>query len=724
MDFELIKKKKWLLIILLAVLLIGVVALIYLTKHKKATSSETGQGYEVPLYTVVQDGKAKVVAYDFTTKKHYVVMSTVVTEETSFKADYSAIKNSIVYSDAKGISSYDLKEKTTALILENVVSANTEIDGPHQIYSSPEWSYDGKKITYNMSGVEWASRFIMDADGKNSQKLEHSGDFTWSKDSYDYFMTSFDQMGGDCGIYTNLSDPITKTKSIFEPDKTIASLSSPQIINDQSLFFMSRKATKDTKGNQISGAPIISSISRDGGEITNLYEDKELFGKFIFDGQDKIFFAKATTENNIDKGLGIFEIGVDGKNPSLFYKDGDNVVTVLDANENFVTVLSSPKMYWETGTIGKIMTIGRRDKTAYELVNASTIGFAGWINTEMIPKDAEVISEPTPTKAEQDAYELSLKTKGSLYGNYYEYCWDYDCTSETYPYPKLKTSLKPEVITFESQSKLTGNVVVPLVFLEFNDAPIPLEQLTVLKDNSVDNSIASSAKWLNDQAESDQQSLNFSFDYKSEVVSLPSDGSCSEISGTTTQLSWKCVSEKIFEKYPALKNEKYISVSFGKSMNPDLVAPSIYNGSLTGQTYFQIFNSFYIDGYLWDQNLMHGTYPILATDKFKENVVSGNNTGSSAYFFADFLSHYGARSRIATYKKPMNNDVDACFAGSRLDIMCRQYIEAGAVKYLYKLSELKIGEITKKELGWYDADGDKINEVDDRCPFDKANTCK
>ena len=40
-----------------------------------------------------------------------------------------------------------------------------------------------------------------------------------------------------------------------------------------------------------------------------------------------------------------------------------------------------------------------------------------------------------------------------------------------------------------------------------------------------------------------------------------------------------------------------------------------------------------------------------------------------------------------------------------------------------RLIDTILSPITIKELGWYDADGDKINEVDDPCPFDKTNKC-
>jgi hypothetical protein len=64
--------------------------------------------------------------------------------------------------------------------------------------------------------------------------------------------------------------------------------------------------------------------------------------------------------------------------------------------------------------------------------------------------------------------------------NYYDVCWDYDCSSKYPPYPKLSTSQRPNAIRVQRNLKATGIVDIFVVFLYAHD-PLPEKEINILK---------------------------------------------------------------------------------------------------------------------------------------------------------------------------------------------------------------------------------------------------
>jgi hypothetical protein len=102
-----------------------------------------------------------------------------------------------------------------------------------------------------------------------------------------------------------------------------------------------------------------------------------------------------------------------------------------------------------------------------------------------------------------------------------------------------------------------------------------------------------------------------------------------------------------------------------------------------------------------------------------------DQSGVNYYNAKQFLAQFGAKDKVASYKKPTADAQSACYIDNKSDIMCGAYWQDRATNIVYyiTLDSAEISDVSKKELGWYDADGDKILEVNDKCPFDKNNSC-
>lgn len=707
MSWRMTKLSKILLWILLIIILIGAGTWAYFYKFKKSdknSSNSAEKSYQLAIYSLVQDGKARVVAYDPKTKEHNELMSIDCEDKySSFSADYSSSLDKIVYSDDNGISVYDLKDKTKSDLLTNIKPKSTdELETNERTYTAPKWSKDYKKIVYKVAGYESMSWAMMDSDGKNQTQIDGEGySFAWSSDGERYAIGSESGMGTGPGINVSLTDPITKTKQI---------LSEKDMRQVNSLAWQDRIYISGAVSNNLNIEEFeIDSVNADGTDLKVLDKDSYDNQGLVADENGTLYYSKNIIESDKSystKSAGIYSIQTDGTNKALFYQDGDNNLTVQALNSEYVAIQSNENAQ-NSNAFKSLLLVNKNDKQTALVGEAVKINFVGWIKSNKMPDGLTKLKTPEPSQSEKSAYSESLKTHGYLYASYYEYCWDYDCSSSTYPYPKLATSATPEIITLSTvPNQLIGNVSVPVIFA-YDSTPFTDDQLALLKNSDQISSYGYFEKWLNDQAQKNGASLNFKFDYK--VNQLKVDQSCIVIQGTNRLMDQTCLRQKIVSAYPELKDKNNIVVAIARDDSIHYNFNTSFSYSSEGKLVLSNFSQYYL------------SRPV----KELSDAMAKYSDGFNYYNAKQFLSQYGAKDLVASYKSPVNNAQSSCYVDARTDIMCGSWLTdpiKGYLEYI-KIDAAEISTVTAKALGWYDADGDGVIEAKDKCPFDKKNAC-
>ena len=343
MSLKMTKLSKILLLVLLVIVLAAGGTYGYFYKFKKANQSSAGsteKNCQMAIYTLVQNEKAKVIAYDLKNKKHFELLSIDWKDANqTFYADYSSSTNQIVYSDSNGISVYSLNDKTTTQILANVQAKNAdEPDMNAKRYANPHWSKDYKKIVYNVYGYENMSWSMMDSDGKNIIPVEADGyDLAWDTSGKNYAIGSSAGMATSSGMYVNLADQFAKTKQILAAKdlKDVDSLAWTDKIYFSGMA-PNNEANSDNKYQ-------IYSINADGSNIQTLDADEYDNQDLIADTDGTLYYSKSVhqTANNTKEGIGIYSINADGSNKSLFYQDGNKNLVVQELNNDYVAIQST-----------------------------------------------------------------------------------------------------------------------------------------------------------------------------------------------------------------------------------------------------------------------------------------------------------------------------------------------------------------------------------------------
>jgi len=704
-NFQLTKLSKWLLLILLVVF-IGSAAYGYFFIYKKTSKSVFeggGNKYSLSLYTYIQNEKAHISVYDPKNSKHYDILSfdwKGKDVSTRFNASYSSALDKIVYNTTSGISIYDLNTKEQKELLKNHQGA-VETDVTN--YFSPVWSNDSKKIIYIKGGYEGSVYEMMDADGSNVKTIDGEGySLAWKPDSTQYAIGSAAGMATGPGINVSLSDPITKTKQI---------LSANELRDVDSIAWLDKLYFSGTKQNVEEGDNNlyqILSVNSDGSDVKVLDQDEYNNQNVISDGNDTLYYTKyfAKYTDNQRKSAGVYSISTDGTGKQSIYQDGDKQVFVQAVDSEYIAIKSSTND-WSSEAIKTLILYDKVSKKASMVGESPHINFFDWIKSNKLPADLIEATAPKPTETELKAYSDSLKTHGYLSSTFYDYCWDYNCQSETYPYEKLATSKTSEIISLNQKPNLlSGNVSVPVVFF-YDTTPFTDEQVALLKDKTKKGTYGYFEQWINDQAKNANVSLSFSFDYKT-TKQLQVAASCITESGTQKLLDQSCMKNKIVEAYPDLKDKK----AFMAALSTD-----------NSNNYSYYVNFSYSDTSIVYTRLgeYYRSMPIADLAKTLETDQSGVNY----YNAKQFLAQFGAKDKVASYKKPTADAQSACYIDNKSDIMCGAYWQDRATNIVYyiTLDSAEISDVSKKELGWYDADGDKILEVNDKCPFDKNNSC-
>lgn len=653
-----------------------------------------------PMYYAIQENTAKIYIYDTLVKKNKELLSIPLEKDFyRFGADYSAKNNQIVYSDMTGVWSYDMASKEKKQLVANKAKSSASAEDDSEFYFNPKFSRDSGKIIFMTGYAEGPGAKIntMAPDGKDVKTIDKlyasTNGFRWTNDGR--YVTG----SGMDGSYFSVSssNDLNKISNIDLTSKVEATGGYDLDISKNQLIVGS--SSYDNKK-----ANAVYSVNLDGTNVQKLADSSNVVSGLVYDPYaQKVIFSQ--TDWNNKKGLGLYQIN-DGK-AEEYYKDGDKNITPVFASKDYVA--ASSNTFGETGfSMKTLFLINKSDKSVINIGEAGDTSFIGWIKSNRMPSDIKEVADLTPTAQEKEAYSDSQKSHGYLSGTYYDYCWDYDCQSPTYPYPKLSQSKMPEVVNLSQKPNLlTGNVTVPVVFAYDNTTFTP-SQIDILKNNDITQSYGHFETWLNQQAQNNGAKLTFSLDYRT-ADQIKISQNCITTQGQTKLLDQTCILNQIGGAYTDLKDAPVILVALNRDSTG---GPQnyTYNVSYSYSKNSIIYTSFYGAG-KEDSN-------------FQSNLQQGYYGGFSYYNIKQFLSQYGAKDKVASFKQPVAGAQSACYIDNRNDATCGAYWEGekGYVSYITPSNET-IGPVTAKELGWYDADGDKILEVNDKCPFDKNNKC-
>lgn len=308
----------------------------------------------------------------------------------------------------------------------------------------------------------------------------------------------------------------------------------------------------------------------------------------------------------------------------------------------------------------------------------------------------DVCYQPSSASSRCENFHDNLRT------NYYDICWDHDC-SASIPYPK-KTMLIPSVVEVNHDVNGVGNVNAVVVFLYSQD-PLPADKLQVLEAGISDKrSLSYGVSWFNDMARQYGVNLNLNLDFSSQQYKVPPQ-----------------YVVHTYEDSFSKNLRKFIVDSYPQYANYDVIVPFYYSSSdisfanhVSGHNSFTLFSK------------------QAAPDFFYPSFDEGTTSYSSA--FAHEMAHiFGATdkytcldptSQQCTYAKQQG--IGCIIPGAEHDIMCHRvpYFADGIWLFsVPELNELTIIESTAKELGWFDMDGDGLIDAADPCPFLKENNC-
>lgn len=394
----------------------------------------------------------------------------------------------------------------------------------------------------------------------------------------------------------------------------------------------------------------------------------------------------------------MFDLSSDGKSEELFFQDGDKLITPKSSDKKHLIALSNDN-YPHSDSIKNLLMIDKKNRTAISLGEANKIDFIGWIQEDKIPTGLEKTSIISPTDAEKDAYKLSLKTKSWLFNKFYDYCWDYDCTSATYPFPKLVKSTKGEIINISKPLALTGNVIVPVVFF-YDDQALPDSMIEVLtKATDAVNSLAYMSNWLNDQAKSAKQNLQFSFRYMGQQKLNPD---CIGYDETVLKAKSTCIRQAAETSFSEIKSSTVMVAILVNSDQKHYISAATEPAFVSEDKKATItLNGSTLLYYAKDQSMFENYFK-KSGDIYAKNLIK------------TLLNLYGAQNKIvAYYKKPADNTNIGCIVGPANDIMCDYILNNKEAPHSLG-SYYTISEITQKELGWYDLYGNGKHIVDEK----------
>jgi hypothetical protein len=292
--------------------------------------------------------------------------------------------------------------------------------------------------------------------------------------------------------------------------------------------------------------------------------------------------------------------------------------------------------------------------------------------------------------------------------NYYDYCWEYDCTAQI-PYPKLENPVVPDVVEVMREIKGVGDISIIVVFLYAYDS-LPEDKLDILKLDEADiRSFKYAAKWFEDQASKYGLNLNINVDFSNEQYKVPEEYIIHDLN--------ESLSKDLY---------KYITDKLPQYLNYDVIVPFYYSSV----------DFSFVNHVIWPKSF------VIFSKQAEQNFfcpLFEEGTTDYSITFAHELSHiFGATDKYScseiqpsSCEYALQNGISCIIESDNpdelgRDIMCHRVPEYSNEQWSFtapNLNELVIIEPTAKELGWWDFDGDGIIEVEDSCPYVKNNIC-
>jgi len=298
-------------------------------------------------------------------------------------------------------------------------------------------------------------------------------------------------------------------------------------------------------------------------------------------------------------------------------------------------------------------------------------------------------------------FDKDNKCSKQTIANFYNICWDYDCTSSILPRPKLAESEKPLNVAVDDSKFLParGNIDILVAFLYGYDS-MPEENIDILKNEAADiRSFKYAAKWFENRAAQHRINLDINVAFTEQ-----------------TKVSDAYIIDNLEDALSA-DLVKFVKDTFPEAANYDVIVPFYYSSNdISFQTYSQSSEkAFIMFSKKWGDELFYPSFEYYS--HYSE-------------IFAHELAHiFGATDKYTDYIGEGQPQVGCWIEPSivEYDIMCHrvaEYNDYGEVGFITPLlEELLVTSFTAKEIGWYDIDGDGVLEVVDACPYDLLNTC-
>lgn len=279
----------------------------------------------------------------------------------------------------------------------------------------------------------------------------------------------------------------------------------------------------------------------------------------------------------------------------------------------------------------------------------------------------------------------------ALLPNFYDLCWDYNCFSD-YPYSEFAEPLEPVLLTEKEEghaSELVEGIKGPyilakeevnlVIVFSYIDNPISEETISILKGEMAgfpdDSSLNYFSDWFPREANKYNHNINITLDFVESQIQIPRGLSYDQLYGN------------VANQLPQIENYDLMGLYYIDSQTP-----YEYGGN-----YRMTENSYISALYDWNSFDQDGKI-----QRVRWKVVAGAH---------EFLHLLGAAPQ-----ELYTGDGRCKLAGEiyELDPMCGK---------INSLSEAGISDITAKELGWYDLDGDGIIDIEDPCPYNLQNNC-
>ncbi len=693
-----------------------------LSNHPSMVAGQKIQATNLALTSYYKDGSVRLAAFNpvtLETKEIYAAPVAVKTEPISNLTASVSASGEVVFGLDYSLYLGKLGSSTVKKVKEGVLS-----DGVHQAkvayYSSPRWFANDTRISYIIGGYEYSAWETMKSDGSDVITSDSGMQIENPTIPGKYLQATGNGMATSTGMW--ISDSLKKDagKQILSDDmiKKIMSI-------DSATWSLDGKKIYFTYGLSEESIYGIASILPDGTGYTEILKGKEIItGLIRAKDSDTLFYNKRADYSG--PYTGIYSLS-NGKEETVIALDGAYTYALSAEADQILLGTDEGKESSEPDSLFKLSLYSLTNKKTTSFAEYPSVRFAGWIKSNILPADVKSVSSLAPTATQLSAFAYSQTSKGWLYDTFYDVCWDFDCAVT--PPAKLVASKQPVRVNYggsTTRNKLTGTKVVSVINVT-TDVAIPDWAMQPLTDPNQPDSLGQIAAKITSEAKRLGQDLTFRFDTSRQLMldktcAKPTDGN--GFSGAHYQVTSDCLVKQIMAAYPTLPKDQSVIVYLHdqRANGPEVVDytmdyPIYYQPDADGNQE-QIFH-FVRSKLIQVGSISGGVDSARGQQYIRDHVREGLHITAP-----DILSKlYTVRSSqgySGTEWDATGNGT--CLYTESTDMSCG--LTATPQIGRVKTADLVISPLTQKELGWFDADGDGVDEVRDICPYDAKNACK